>query len=382
MSHALEVEMEDVRVSRRQRLLLHVPYLRVNRGERWSVVGPNGAGKSTLLKVMATWLKPDPGGQVLLDGRPVHYGGAGLRDRRRIATVFQDGALLSGSVRENVELPLRLRGVGAEERRRRAETWLERVGIVRLASHDVRTLSGGERQRVALVRAMIAEPDLLLLDEPLTSLDPPTRVELLLLLSEVIGDSGVTSIAITHDFTEMPALGDQALCLIDGNISQVGSPQELLDHPRTLSTARFVGVENLLPVQLRPHPQGSEVLLDGNPFVVAGDFATNLGRDGNAYVGMRAEHILVAPVGEGRASMSTAGTRSDGHPEVQSRESPNYLRWLGTVKAVVPWGDRWRVDVDSFTTLHASMPRAAAAPLPGERVSLSVPTDAVRLLSA
>ena len=164
------VEIRDLVVERGGRLVLSVPELLLPRREVTAVIGPNGAGKSTLLATLQLLLPPSSG-ELLLDGEPMTANP--VATRRRMSAAFQEPLLLSMSVRENVELPLRLRGVGRRERRREAQEWLERFGVASLSRRRARSLSGGEAQRVSLARAFAARPEVLLLDEPFAGVDAP-----------------------------------------------------------------------------------------------------------------------------------------------------------------------------------------------------------------
>lgn len=257
--------------------------LRVRGGTLSAVVGPSGAGKTTLLRALAG-LAPTTQGRLVLAGRdlaqvPVH--------ERRVAMVFQQPRLLPNlDVVDNVALPQRLAGVPANRRRRRAEARLDEVGLPGRRGDDVRALSGGEQQRVSLARALAADPDLLLLDEPLSAVDPDRRASLRRLIRRIQTDHRLTTLHVTHDRSEAAELGDRVAVMIEGRILQHAPPRELFEQPRSALLARFVGASNLLSGRIR----------DGRLHLPAGTLAVDA-PDGPATVALRPEHLVLAPDG-------------------------------------------------------------------------------------
>ena len=224
--------------------------LDVTRGEIVTVLGPSGSGKTTLLRVVAGLQRPDLG-RVLLDGEdladvPPH--------RRGIGLVFQDHALFPHrDVFGNVSFGLRMRGDSPQAIEARTTELLELVGLVGLERRTVGTLSGGEQQRVALARALAPEPRVLLLDEPLGSLDRRLRDRLLDDLGRIFEELGSTAIYVTHDQTEAFTLGDRVAVMRAGRVVQVATPDELWAHPHDADTARFLGLANVEGVEvIRP----------------------------------------------------------------------------------------------------------------------------------
>ncbi len=224
--------------------------LDVTRGEIVTVLGPSGSGKTTLLRVVAGLQRPDLG-RVLLDGEdladvPPH--------RREIGLVFQDHALFPHrDVFGNVSFGLRMRGDSPQGIEARTTELLELVGLVGLERRTVGTLSGGEQQRVALARALAPEPRVLLLDEPLGSLDRRLRDRLLNDLGRIFEELRSTAIYVTHDQTEAFTLGDRVAVMRAGRVVQVATPEELWAHPHDADTARFLGLANVEGVEvIRP----------------------------------------------------------------------------------------------------------------------------------
>ncbi|MET0560107.1 MAG: ABC transporter ATP-binding protein [Gaiellaceae bacterium] len=219
-------------------------------GEIVTVLGPSGSGKTTLLRVIAGLQIPDAG-RVLLDGIDL----AGVPPHRRgVGLVFQDHALFPHrDVFGNVAFGLRMRGDSADVIETRTAELLALVGLAGLEERSVGTLSGGEQQRVALARALAPEPGILLLDEPLGSLDRRLRDRLLDDLERLFDELAVTAVYVTHDQTEAFTLGDRVAVMRDGKVVQVATPEELWAHPLDEDVARFLGLANIADdVLLRP----------------------------------------------------------------------------------------------------------------------------------
>jgi ABC-type sugar transport system ATPase subunit len=226
--------------------VLHGIDLSVARGELLVVLGPSGAGKSTLLRVVAG-LEPATRGRVAIAGRDV----TGLRPgRRNVSMVFQSYALFPHlTVADNITFGLTVRDVPRREAVERARRAAAAVDCADLLHRRPGQLSGGERQRVALARALVREPDVFLLDEPLSNLDAELRVETRAELRALHDRVGTTMLHVTHDQTEALVLGDRVAVLRQGQLEQVDTPEEIWRRPRTAFVARFVGSPsmNLLP---------------------------------------------------------------------------------------------------------------------------------------
>ncbi|HEU4367493.1 MAG TPA: ABC transporter ATP-binding protein [Methylomirabilota bacterium] len=260
--------LRDVRLDYAAGFTLDVPALDVLAGEVLVVIGPNGSGKSTLLRVLGLLERPARG-RVLVDGRPADARHA-LAERRRMATVFQEPLLADTSVAANAALGLRFRGVPAADAARRASRWLERLGVGGLAARPARTLSGGEAQRVALTRALVLEPSVLLLDEPFASLDQPSRTALLADLGAVLREDRVTTVLVTHDRGEALALADRVAVIMRGRIQQVAAAGDVFQAPASEEVARFVGVETIVSGRVVGRAEGvTRVEIGGRTVEVA-----------------------------------------------------------------------------------------------------------------
>jgi len=216
--------------------------LDVEDGEVVTILGPSGCGKTTLLRVVAGLQLPDTG-RVVLDGADL----AGVAPHRRgVGLVFQDHALFPHrDVFGNVAFGLRMRADSPGQVTRRTSELLALVGLAGLERRSVGSLSGGEQQRVALARALAPEPRVLLLDEPLGSLDRRLRDRLLEELRKLFDELELTAIYVTHDRTEAFTLGDRVAVMRTGRIVQVATPDELWANPVDADTARFLGIANV-----------------------------------------------------------------------------------------------------------------------------------------
>ena len=217
--------------------------LDVATGEIVTVLGPSGSGKTTLLRVIAGLQQPDAG-RVVLDGEDL----AGVAPHRRgIGLVFQDHALFPHrDVFGNVSFGLRMRGDPPDAVAVRTAELLDLVGLAGFEQRSVGTLSGGEQQRVALARALAPEPRLLLLDEPLGSLDRRLRDRLLDDLARLFDELALTAVYVTHDQTEAFTLGDRVAVMRAGRVVQIATPDELWAQPLDDDVARFLGLANVV----------------------------------------------------------------------------------------------------------------------------------------
>lgn len=217
--------------------------LHVVEGSVFALVGPSGCGKSSLLRAVAGLVEPTSGSirwdNTDLSGAPTH--------KRDIGLMFQDHALFTHrSVAENIGFGLKMQGVDIRARRRRVDELLEMVGLAGLGHRSVERLSGGEAQRVALARALAPEPRLLLLDEPLASLDRARRLELNAELTRLLGELGQTALYVTHDQEEAFAVADEIGVMNEGSLLRTGTPSEVWRDPQSEFVARFVGHDTII----------------------------------------------------------------------------------------------------------------------------------------
>lgn len=218
--------------------------LAIGEGELVAVIGASGSGKTTMLKLLAGFVRPDRG-RIAIGGREVTTLAA---EARNLGVVFQSYALFPHmTALDNVAYPLKVRGKGKAERRREAADALARVGLAERSGHHPAMLSGGQQQRVALARALVFRPHGLLLDEPLSALDPGLRVEMRDEILRVQRAAGIATLLVTHDQEEALSIADRVCVMRQGRLIQVATPRELYDRPADAEVAAFVGQSNLWP---------------------------------------------------------------------------------------------------------------------------------------
>ncbi len=242
------LSVEGLRHFYEGRQVLDVARLELDEGEILAVIGPNGSGKSTLLRIVNLLEKPTAGELTFWNGATLS--GMGRQERKEIsremAMIFQEPLLFKRTVRANIAYGLKMRRLPGEERGRKVQEMLGRLDIEELAERDAMTLSGGEAQKVTLGRAMVLEPRLLLMDEPLASLDVPARKSLRADISRLVKEMGITAVYVTHDYHEVLEIADKLAVLLHGKLQQVGKPTEVFGRPVSEEVAEFLGAENLL----------------------------------------------------------------------------------------------------------------------------------------
>lgn len=350
------LRIEDLEVRFGETVVLDGVSLTVGPGETVAVLGPSGCGKSTLLRAVAG-LEPLAGGSVSWEGQdlagtPPHVRSFGL--------MFQDYALFPHrDVRGNVEFGLRMAGVASSVRRRRSDEVLALVGLTEFASRRVAHLSGGEQQRVALARALAPSPRLLMLDEPLGSLDRALHDRLLGELRDLLEIAALPTLYVTHDHDEAFALADSVVVLRDGRVAQQGSPREVWSSPADEWVASFLGF-----------PPPVDAVLDG-------DVARTPWGPLRLTGGSRRE---VVSEGSGEAQSYPDGSR------VRIVLRPGALRpdpegdLVGRVERVAFRGDRTVADIrigDGPAVEVATTPVADPPPATGSTIRVAVDTSAI-----
>lgn len=246
----------------------------LQKGEILALLGPSGCGKTTLLRCIAGLLEPSAG-RILIDGDVVvDERFSAVPEKRRLGMVFQDYALWPHmTVAENIAFPLSMRGMAKSERREKVAWALQVVGLEHLADRSPDTLSGGQQQRIALARAIVAKPRLLLMDEPLSNLDQGLRDSLAIEIRSLIKQLNLTAVFVTHDQHEAFAMADQVAILQQGRLQQFDSAEVLYRTPATPSVAEFLDAGVLLKGTLTE--QGLDVEKDlfmNLPFHASGGY--------------------------------------------------------------------------------------------------------------
>jgi len=355
------VALRDVIVRYGDVTAVEIPSLDVHEGELLSLLGVNGAGKSTLLRVMGLLERPTAGSVYF--GGEIANGRNAFLLRRGIGNVLQEPLLLMGTVYDNVALGLKLRTTKRVEIKRRVEPWLERLGIAHLASRHVKTLSGGEARRTSLARAFVLAPEVLLLDEPFSALDQPTREGLFRDLETILKETGVTTVLVTHERNEAFTLASRVGILDQGRLLQLGSPLEVFSRPLSEKVAKIVGFENRIRGVVESSSGGMMGVHIGDGCV---QVPGNLEAASPVAFCVRAENVSLIP--------RTRKANTDG--------DPNLLRV--TIKSVVPGLQRDRVDVlCGNLLLSVSLDRKLFPdfrPQKGERALAEIKPDAVHVI--
>jgi molybdate transport system ATP-binding protein len=326
--------------------------------------GPSGSGKTTVLRALAGLDRPDAG-SITFGGEPWFDAERGIQvqpQRRGVGLLFQDYALFP-HLTVAANLGYGLHRLPRAEREARVAALAGQFGLGELLARRPTTLSGGQRQRVALARALAPRPRLLLLDEPLSALDTPTREALRGELRHLLEQAGVPAIVVTHDRVEALALGDRLAVLVDGTIRQVGPVHEVFSAPVEVDVARVVGTENVFPARLVRREDGLVVVrTTGAPGaeLVAVDPG---GVEDEAYACVRAEEVVLEA--------------ADGHA------SSAQNRLLGVIATRAAEGPLVRLTIDCGVRLVALVTRASADRLgfvPGAQVSAAVKAPSVRIV--
>jgi tungstate transport system ATP-binding protein len=271
--------------------VLNISELNVEQSRILALIGPNGAGKSTLLLTMAGLLKQSQG-VLYYQGLPVETSAARAKMRRRVSVVFQEPLLLNTSVYKNVALGFKFRHLGSDEIKRNVENALDYFGISSLAARSAKTLSGGEAKRVSLARAFALKPQLILLDEAFSSLDPPTRDTLIDDLRHILDETKITAVLALHDREETLRLAQNITVMAEGRIVQSGTTAQIFNEPDSEFVANFVGTETILEGTVKSSNGGLvEISVAGRIIEAVGDFEPGQ----NVYCCLRPENITIAP---------------------------------------------------------------------------------------
>ena len=325
--YSLILEARNIQVRAGRALLLDIPSLSVREGEVLSVIGPNGAGKTTLLQTLFSLQKPFQG-EIFYRGQPVHADHYAIDYRRKLAMVFQEPLLFDTTVFDNVASGLKIRRMKGREIRDLVEEQLKRLGIAHLSGRSARTLSGGEAQRTSLARAFAISPEILFLDEPFASLDPPSRDTLIEDLGRILRQTRTTTLMATHDRLDALRLSDRIAIMKEGQIVQIGSPGAVTRRPANEFVASFVGAETILTGRVIKTTGGTFVVsVEGKGIEVAGE----AGYGETIVFCIRPENVIVS-------------TRSSSHSSDETTSVRNIFP--GRIERIVPLGFFQKIDLD------------------------------------
>jgi ABC-type Fe3+/spermidine/putrescine transport system ATPase subunit len=314
--------------------------LSINDGEMIALLGPSGTGKSTLLKLIAGIEHPDSG-DILFDGESILQTEPNKRDA---VLMFQKSYLFPFlNVEENIGFGLKMQGVSPEIIQAEVKRMLNLIGLPGIEKRKIGQLSGGEGQRVALARALVTQPKLLMLDEPLSSLDTSVRMNLQAAIREIQGELGITTIFVTHDLSEAMAMSDRMAILLDGEVTAYDKPDVLFHRPPCVRSAKFVGVDLFLEGEA------------GNGWLDAADVGRVKLKDeskvGRSVFAIRPEHI-----------------------RIQKEEKENSL--AGVVQSCLFRGEALEMQVQlGNVTTRVRLPMPAPMFVHGENVFVQLPAE-------
>ena len=335
--------------------------LQIQRGEFLTMLGPSGSGKTTTLMMLAGF-ETATHGEILLDGKPINHVPP---HKRGIGMVFQNYALFPHmTVAENLAFPLEVRGMGQAEREEKVQRVLDMVELGAFGARMPAQLSGGQQQRVAVARALVFDPELVLMDEPLGALDKNLREQMQYEIKHIHESLGVTVVYVTHDQSEALTMSDRIAVFNDGVIQQLASPEVLYEKPENAFCAAFIGENNKLNGTVTSATKTSvKVKLPTGETVTA--LPVNIsGKKGEATtLSLRPERVFVNP---------------------RSKSIPNMFQ--GTVQEVIYLGDhiRTRINIAGHDDFIVKIPNSSAHPAlnPGTSVKVGWSAEDCRALDA
>jgi iron(III) transport system ATP-binding protein len=335
--------------------------LEVREGQLFTFLGPSGCGKTTVLRSIAGLEQPDSG-EIVIAGEPLFSSSRNIEvpaNKRGLGMVFQSYAIWPHmDVFKNVAFPLTVRSrkprLGKREVRERVERVLAVVRLDHLAGRQATQLSGGQQQRLALARALVMEPPVLLLDEPLSNLDAKLRDEMRFELKRLQEELGITTLYVTHDQVEALAMSSVIAVMSDGVVEQVGPPRDVYERPASRFVAEFIGTVNVLEGTIeREGDSGTQIVSTGEGELIA-TTASQRATGSPAAVVIRPEHVQVQ-----------AGNPSGRSPGV----------WGGTVRTRVFLGDSVEYLVESGKFKIRARGGVARSIDPGTEVTLTFPAE-------
>jgi molybdate/tungstate transport system ATP-binding protein len=327
--------------------------IKIDTGEYFIILGPTGAGKTLFLEMIAGFHSPNSG-RILIDGKEVTHLPPEKHD---LVFVYQDYSLFPHmTVKKNIEFGMRMKKIKSQEKLLEAA---KDLGITHLLDRYPLSLSGGEKQRVALARALVTDPKILLLDEPLSALDPRTQESARELLLSLHKNRKLTVLHITHDQTEARIMADKIAIVMDGKLIQVGTPEEIFEKPVDARVASFVGFENILKGRVISVDRGLLEIETGDMIIEA---SGDIGVGNQVYALLRPENI----------ALSKTSAQSSIRNSLQ-----------GKVSEVSILGALVRVKVDCGVTLNALITRQSAEEMgifPGVPVYAQFKASSVHVL--
>ena len=260
---------------------------KINSGEFFSILGPSGCGKTTTLRMIAGFVMPTAG-EIFIGNNDITFQAP---EKRNIGFVFQNYAIFPHmNVFENISFGLKMRNIDQKQINEKVKIALEQVNLIGYETRYQRELSGGEQQRVALARVLVTEPQILLLDEPLSALDKKLREEMKIWIKELQKKLKITTVYVTHDQSEALTMSDRIAIMNKGNISQIGTPDDIYEKPQNTFVADFIGTSNFINLKVINSSSGkSKVSFSDIEFEIDGDFNNNF------KCILRPEHLFINP---------------------------------------------------------------------------------------
>lgn len=332
--------------------------LSVDENEFVTLLGPSGCGKTTTLRIIAGFEKPDQG-RVYFEGKDITDMPA---NQRPVNTVFQNYALFPHmNVFENIAFSLRVKNVKEDEIKKRVAKALKQVNLKGFENRRIDQLSGGQQQRIAMARAIVNEPRVLLLDEPLGALDLKLRQEMEYELVRLKKELGITFIYITHDQEEALTMSDKVVVMNEGYIQQEGTPQEIYDEPVNAFVADFIGDSNIVPGQMADE---KVVKIDGIEYPCIDGTAEGFPPRRRVDVVIRPEDIDIVPYGEGQWNGTIVSKLFIGvHYEMLVQSEHGKIEWLLQNYDQHEVGEKigMKVDPENIQIMHKPKSEAESA---------------------
>ena len=368
------IETENLGKTYEKRHVLKGINLRIERGDFLAIIGPSGAGKTTIIRLLDLIEMPSDG-RIVFDGIDITRaskirfnarrrmafvsGKTRLKARRRMAFVQQKPAVFDMSVFANVACGLKFRHENKQDIRDKVERVLELVGMSDYRNRNARTLSGGEMQRVAIARALVTEPEVLFLDEPTANLDPASVAKIEGILARIISERKSALLMTTHDMAQGQRLAGKIGVLIDGEILQIGTPNEIFFSPASMQVAEFVGVENILPGTIAGEENELAIINVNGVEIQA---ITDLAQGENVHVMIRPEDITFTRTRDSSSARNV---------------------FEGRINKIIPLGPLTRVEIDCGISLLGVITTRSASEMElttGSKLFISFKATAIHVI--